>query len=54
MSAMSRIYANRMEREVNPINFDEVPAKLKAETKQLVEADGYIIDDEGWAKKVEE
>lgn len=48
---MARIYADLCEKGLR--NFNSVPAKKKAETKALIEADGYIILDDGTVVKAE-
>lgn len=42
---MARIYANSCEKGLK--NFNQVPKKLQPQVKALIEADGYIILDDG-------
>lgn len=42
---MARIYANSCEKGLK--NFNQVPAKLQPEVKIIIEADGYIILENG-------
>ena len=42
---MARIYATSCERDGK--NFFDVPEKLQAEVREIIEADGYIINEDG-------
>ncbi len=44
-SAMAKIYAKSC--ELDGKNFNSVPARLKAEVRTIIEADGYVILDDG-------
>ena len=49
MSAMARIYATACERQGK--NFFTVPKKLRSEVAEIIEADGYIINEDGTVTK---
>lgn len=46
-SPMARVYASACERKYNPKNFNTVPERLQDEVRSIVEADGYIINEDG-------
>lgn len=48
---MARIYATSCERDGK--NFFDVPARLRPQVKAIIEADGYIINDDGTVTKGE-
>ena len=48
---MARIYATSCERDGK--NFNDVPAKLKPQVRAIIEADGYIINEDGTVTKGE-
>ena len=45
MSAIARIYATSCEKDGK--NFYKVPKKLQPEVRLIIEADGYIIEEDG-------
>lgn len=47
---MARVYANLCEKGVR--NFFSVPENLQPEVRVLIEADGYIINDDGTVTKI--
>ena len=49
---MAKVYASSCEKGLKL--FTQVPAKLQAEVRAIVEADGYEILDDGRVVKVEE
>lgn len=48
---MARIYANSCEKGLK--NFNDVPKKLKDQVRELIEDDGYIINEDGTVTKEE-
>lgn len=48
---MARIYANRIEDGAR--NFYDTPAKLQDKVREIIEADGYIINEDGTVTKAE-
>lgn len=46
-SSMARVYASACEREYNPKNFNTIPERLQDEVRSIIEADGYIINEDG-------
>ena len=42
---MAKIYARLCEKGEK--NFNDVPAKLQAQVRTIIEADGYIINEDG-------
>ena len=48
---MARIYATSCEKDGK--NFFTVPAKLQNKVRAIIEADGYIINDDGTVTKGE-
>lgn len=48
---MARIYATSCEKDGK--NFNDVPARLKPQVRAIIEADGYVIDDNGNVTKCE-
>lgn len=46
---MPRIYANKCEFENK--NFNTVPKKIQADVRAIIEADGYVINDDGTVTK---
>ena len=48
-SAMAKIYANLCEKGVR--NFFAVPASLQSEVREIITADGYIINEDGTVVK---
>lgn len=46
---MARIYATSVERDGK--NFFDVPARLRPQVRKMIEADGYIINDDGTVTK---
>ena len=53
-SSMARVYASACERDENPKNFNTVPVKIKEEVRAIIEADGYVINDDGSVVKKED
>lgn len=49
---MARIYATSCERDGK--NFNDVPARLKPQVRAIIEADGYIINEDGTVTRVKE
>ena len=49
---MARIYATSCERDGK--NFQTVPKKLQTQVREIIEADGYVILDDGTVVKAEE
>lgn len=49
---MARIYANSCEKGLK--NFNQVPAKLQDQVRELIEADGYVINKDGTVTKADE
>ena len=49
---MARIYATSCEKDGK--NFYTVPKRLQAQVRDLIEADGYIIEEDGTVVKAEE
>lgn len=49
---MARIYANSCEKGLK--NFNAVPAKLQDQVRELIEADGYVINADGTVTKADE
>lgn len=47
---MARVYANLCEKGVR--NFNSVPANLQDQVRQIIEADGYQINDDGTVVKI--
>lgn len=47
---MARVYANLCEKGVR--NFFSVPENLQPEVRVLIEADGYVINDDGTVTKI--
>lgn len=45
MSAIAKIYANACEYKGK--NFNSVPASKQAEVREIIEADGFVILDDG-------
>lgn len=48
---MARIYATSCERDGK--NFNDVPKRLRPEVRKIIEADGYIIEEDGTVVKGE-
>lgn len=48
---MARIYANSCEKGLK--NFFDVPKKLQDDVRAIIEADGYIINEDGTVEKAE-
>lgn len=48
---MARIYATSCERDGK--NFNKVPKKLQAEVRAIIEADGYMILEDGTVVEAE-
>ena len=46
---MARIYANACEKQGK--NFNTVPNAIKEQVRVLIEADGYIINEDGTVEK---
>ena len=46
---MARVYATSCERDGK--NFFDVPSKLQDKVRQIIEADGYIINEDGTVTK---
>ena len=46
---MARIYANACERQGK--NFNTVPARIADEVREIIESDGYIINEDGTVVK---
>lgn len=46
---MARIYATSVER--NEKNFYDVPKKLQDKVREIIEADGYVINEDGTVVK---
>lgn len=49
VSAMARVYATSCEKDGK--NYNSVPKSLKASVKEIIEADGYVINDDGTVSK---
>ena len=50
-SSMARVYASACEREYNPKNFNTIPERLQDEVRSIIEADGYIVNEDGTLAK---
>lgn len=50
-SSMARVYASACEREYKPKNFNTVPERILDEVRSIIEADGYIINEDGTVVK---
>ena len=48
---MARIYATSCEKDGK--NFNTVPARLQAQVRTIIEADGYVIQEDGTVVKPE-
>ena len=48
---MARIYATSCERDGK--NFYTVPTRLQAQVRDIIEADGYVINEDGTVTKAE-
>lgn len=46
---MARIYATSVERDGK--NFFDVPKRLRPQVREIIEADGYIINEDGTVTK---
>ena len=51
VSSMARVYASACKRAFNPKNFNTVPERLQNEVRSIIEADGYIINEDGTLAK---
>lgn len=51
-SSISRIYASSCEKDGK--NFFDVPKRLRPEVRQIIEADGYVINEHGTVTKGDE
>jgi len=49
---MARIYATSCERDGK--NFFDVPTRLRPQVRKIIEADGYIINEDGTVTKEKE
>lgn len=48
---MARVYANLCEKGVR--NFNTVPSNLQDQVREIIEADGYVINKDGTVTKKE-
>lgn len=49
---MAKLWAKRLENpNENFNNFNQVPKKLQAQVKSIIEADGYVINEDGTVSK---
>lgn len=49
---MARIYATSCEKDGK--NFFSVPKRLQPQVREIIEADGYVINDDGTVTRVTE